>query len=230
MTKTPNISSASLRSSSWKTRLCSSKFQRSNQLQTNINEKHHASKKSFKSQIGISSKKSIQCKGCKSTFRIYSDISSFMNRHVLSNDKCPNAYPKCLPPCNKIFYDQKNLISHQQRSPKDSTCYKVYMQSFVNKKFMSTEVEIPIMTIPGNSPIDIPAHLEPFHKIERNFMFTKQTVDYSAFYPSMAFINKSIHFTKPTLPINFYGHAIMDPKQLEKKKGNYFHFFSFGCK
>ena len=109
MTKTPNISSASLCSSSWKTRLSSSKFQRSNHSQTNINEKHHASKKSFKSQIGISSKKSIQCKGCKSTFRIYSDISSFMYRHVLSNDKCPKAYPKCLPPCNKIFYNEKTL-------------------------------------------------------------------------------------------------------------------------
>ena len=106
--KTPSISSVSLRSASRKSRHRCSNTKSNNHSQSFSKEKNHRYKKSHTTQIGVSSKKSIQCKGCKSIFRIYSDHTSFMNRHVLSNDKCPIAYPKCVPPCNKIFFDEKN--------------------------------------------------------------------------------------------------------------------------
>ena len=213
--KSLNISTASLRnvSSSKRSRRKSS----SKNNTTTTSSSNDISKIHKHCLIGKSSNKSFECKGCFSVFRIYSDSSSFMKKHVMSNERCPLAYPKCFS-CKKIFFEEKNLISHQSKSPRNSDCYKAYISSKINTNFMSSEVDIPLIKKPRNSTTDIPSHLSLLHNIEKNLMFSKQHQNYSSFLSTKNFQNLNIHSHKTSIPSEFMGHAIMEPNLLNLKK------------
>ena len=116
-----NISTASLRSSSSRRSRRSSTTNNHANSSTQPNRKRELNIKNTIEKgriIGKASKKSFHCIGCNNIFNIYSSTTAFLNQHVKSNDQCPSAYPKCVA-CGKLFYEEKNLISHQTRSKKN---------------------------------------------------------------------------------------------------------------
>ena len=207
----PNISSLSLRSSS---------SRRSRKL-TSTTTTNFSSKSSHndKRVVGNSSKKSIFCRGCKNTFKIYNSTATFLNNHVKSNDKCPEFYPKCNG-CGKLFYEDTHLSSHQSRSAKNSSCHQEFIRMKINSKFSSSAVEmIPIKKQAALEPSDsIPSHLQPLLSVEKGLMVSKQKCDYSSFQPTVKFQNLNIHNVISKAPSHFLGHAIMDPKSLATRK------------
>ena len=226
--KQPNISTLSLRSASRKTRSTNkrslvhtnSNSRSNNQLTpTNASKKSNSSStKPPSSIIGKSSRKSITCKGCNVIFNVNADYNNFIKNHVMTSTQCSKAYPKCVHPCNKIFFDQKHLLSHQKNRPKTSICNRMYSQLIVSQQFMSSNVIIPSINSFIKSPTDIPKHLNALYDVQKDLMNLKQQSDYSKFVPTMKFLNTNIHNTKTVIPSQFMGHAIMDPEALHLKK------------
>ena len=119
--QTPNISSSSLRSSSRKNLKRNSAINSgfSSKTVTKAAVHSQSSNKSrrlctkvatSKKTIGSSSKQEFTCKGCKNTFKLYTDTKQFMMSHVKSNDECKQYYPQCVPPCNNIFLTRQTYV------------------------------------------------------------------------------------------------------------------------
>ncbi len=205
--KQPSISSSSLRSSS----------SRTSRSKTN-KVTSQSTKPSLVSQnIGSSSKKSFTCLGCHLTFRIFSDSTKFMKCHVMTNNICPKAYPKC-PGCEKVFFEEKNLIAHQSKSKKKTQCHKAYIQSLLNSNFTSSQVAIPEI---NNHPIElknIPEHLQTLINTNKNPIKSKHHSNLSTFYQTKKFENLNIHnLINPNIHSHFFGNAVMDPTSIHLK-------------
>ena len=205
--KQPSISSSSLRSSSSRTSRSKTKKVTS-----------QSTKPSLVSQnIGSSSKKSFTCLGCHLTFRIFSDSTKFMKCHVMTNNICPKAYPKC-PGCEKVFFEEKNLIAHQSKSKKKTQCHKAYIQSLLNSNFTSSQVAIPEI---NNHPIElknIPEHLQTLINTNKNPIKSKHHSNLSTFCQTKKFENLNIHnLINPNIHSHFFGNAVMDPTSIHLK-------------
>ena len=214
-----NISTSSFRSSSSRR-----SRRKTNNSNSNSNSNSTSNQSSIKINasnngriIGNSSKKSFHCKGCNNTFKLYSSVTMFINQHVKSNEKCPQAFPKCLA-CGKIFYEESYLLTHTSRSGKNSKCYSQYIQHKVNTKYSSSEVKIPAINKNTYLPSHIPEHLNPLYSIEKNMMVSKINSDYTSFHDTVKFQNMNIHNFKNDMPSNFQGHASIDPKSLALRK------------
>ena len=210
-----NISTSSLRSSS--SRRSRKRNNNSSNSTPNPKQSSTSSTSNNARVVGNSSNKSIFCKGCNNTFKIYSSVTTFINKHVKSNDKCPLAYPKCNG-CGKLFYEESHLLSHKSKSPKSSKCYALFTQHQINTKYSSSEVQIPTVKKATYLPNEIPSHLNPLYSIEKDLMVSKIQPDYSSFHPTVKFQNMNVHNFKSIIPNQFNGHAIMDPNQLKMKK------------
>ena len=207
--KTPNISSSSLRSSSRKNLKRNSAIN-SGLSSKNVTKSPSPSQSNNKSRrlctkvatskktIGSSSKQEFTCNGCKNTFKLYTDTKQFMMLHVKSNDECKQCYPQCVPPCNKIFFDESNLRSHQSRCNKKSNCYKDFMKYKVMSEYSSSQVNIPKISTSTYPITNVPSNLKSFNEYNKSLMFSKQH-DYMKFLPTKNFINKNIHNAKPLL-------------------------------
>ena len=114
--QTPNISSSSLRSSSRKNLKRNSAINSGFSSKTVTKSAVHSqsSNKSrrlctkvatSKKTIGSSSNQEFTCKGCKNTFKLYTDTKQFMMSHVKSND----AFFLDLQCCSDSFYSAPNV-------------------------------------------------------------------------------------------------------------------------
>ena len=227
--QTPNISTSSLRSSSRKNLKrnsainsgLSSKRSRSDNLSKSTTKSKSTNNKESKRKktIGSLSNQVFTCKGCKKSFRLYTDMKQFMMLHVKSNEECKKYYTMCVPPCNKLFYDDTNLRSHQSRCSKNSNCFKEFMRHKIMSEYSSSQVEIPIinsLTYPNNN---VPSNLSNFNEYNKKLMFSKQHNDYAKFLPTMNFMNINIHHEKPiSNKESIKGYSIMDPSMLKEKK------------
>ena len=216
-----NSNTASLRSSSRKNKKRSAAINSgySSSSKKNSNKPQNNQNKVNQKTIGNSSTLEIHCKGCKNFFRLYKNHNEFITRHVKSNDLCPSYYPRCPFPCNKIFYDTKNLIMHQRNSKKNTSCFTNFQQYQVNSQFTSTEVNIPkTMKLHNDNQGNIPSHMKPYYDYSSQLMTSKQHFDYSKFMNPSKFTNLNHHINQSKGNYFFPGHAVMNPTELQQKQ------------
>ena len=224
-----NISNSSLRSSSRRSKvrqaavssgLSSSgkvSSRKNKPIQKNQEESSLKNKQKSKT-IGSTSNMEIYCRGCNNVFKIYQDIKTFITLHVKSNDICKSVHPKCVHPCNKIFYDESNLRSHQARCGKSSNCYKDFLKYKAMTEYSSSQVQIPKIQINNETNNNVPSHLKNYDEYNKKLMLSKHHNDYSSFLSPITFMNKNIHHSKPLSKLEpFKGHALMDPNKLKMK-------------
>ena len=233
----PNISSSSLRSASRKNRQRKSSLKSpyssiQEPVQNSNSKPNEMNKKSSKviqtslfnqkvsKSFGSCSSKSFTCLGCNNSFLLYHDESSFLKYHVESNDICPKAYPSCNG-CNKLFYDEKNLISHQSRKKESSKCHKIFKQHQIMKQYASTEITIPpIISLVKPSQIsNTTTYLNELNHHNNQLMYSKQITDFNQYLSQYNFMNQNIHSISSSNQFNknFTGHAVMDPRSLSDR-------------